>query len=151
MPDDTVMPGVTDFLEPLKAEPKPKMLFLDDSGKRLHAALQRFSPDFDVTLTSTVKECLRLMCRNEYDLISLDHDLNGVDFEDPDSQNCGMEVVRYLKKTGWPPNKKKPLFHIHSSNVFAAFLMQRELESIGLFAEWRRFEYPKNMYMRDFS
>ena len=119
-----------------------KMLFLDDRAKRIKAALTSF-PEFDVTIVPNVKECLRAMSGNDFDIVSLDHDLNGCDFEDPDSPNAGMEVVRYLEKTGWPPSKKKPLFHVHSSNIFAAHLMVTRLNAMGMSAEWHRFEYPE--------
>jgi len=129
---------------------KPNLLFLDDRTKRLHGALEKFSKDFNVTLVCNVRECLRYMARFDYDVISLDHDLTGVDFEDPDSQINGMEVVRYLEKTGWPEGKPRPTFHVHSSNIFAAHLMVTRLLALGFFAEWKRFEYPKNMYARVF-
>lgn len=127
---------------------KPTMLFLDDRSKRLHGALQKFSEDFDVTLVCNVKECLRYMARFDWDVISLDHDLHGCDFEDPDSEINGMEIVRYIETTGWPEGKKKPTFHVHSSNTFAAHLMVTRLVDIGFFAEWRAFEYPRNMFTR---
>jgi CheY-like chemotaxis protein len=126
---------------------KQKMLFLDDRTKRLHAALEKFSNEYEVTICCNVKECLRLLSREDYDVISLDHDLNGCDFEDPDSANAGMEVVRYIDKCGWPENKKKPLIHVHSSNLFAAHLMVIRLNAMGFYARWNRFEYPE----RDFS
>lgn len=126
---------------------KPKLLFLDDRSKRLHAALIKFSDNFDVVLCSNVKECLRLMSREDFQIISLDHDLNGCDFEDPDSSNAGMEVVRYLEKTGWPAGKKRPIFYVHSSNIFAAHLMVTRLLAMDFDAKWDRFEYPS----RDFS
>lgn len=122
---------------------KPKLLFLDDRSKRMHAALERFSNDFNVTLCSNVKECLRLMSREDFQMVSLDHDLNGCDFEDPDSPNVGMEVVRYLEKTGWPEGKEAPMFVVHSSNLFAAHLMVIRLKAMGFDAEWHRFEYPE--------
>lgn len=122
-----------------------KLLFLDDRTKRLEAA-RKVHVGFAVTIAANVKECLRQMSQNDWDVISLDHDLNGCDFEDPDSSNTGMEVVRYLEKTGWPPNKKKPLFIVHSSNIFAAHLMVTRLRGIGMLAEWHRFEYPEKSF-----
>jgi len=127
---------------------KLRMLFVDDRSKRLHGALEKFSNEYDVTLAANVKECLRLLSRYEWDVVSLDHDLNGCDFEDPDFEGAGMEIVRYLEKTGWPENKHKPRFWIHSSNMFAAHLMVIRLNAINLYTEWKRFEYPKNMYAR---
>lgn len=118
-----------------------KVLFLDDRTKRIHAAIERYAAD-DLTIVTNVKECLRYMSRNDYHVISLDHDLNGVDFEDPNSSNVGMEVVRYLEKTGWPDIKPRPNFVVHSSNIFAAHLMVIRLKYIGFNVVWKRFEYP---------
>ena len=68
-------------------------------------------------------------CQNVTDL-SLDHDLGGEEFVNPDSKDCGMEIIRYLEKTGWPKARKVPeLFVIHSSNFFAAKLMRESLEN----------------------
>lgn len=109
---------------------KAKLLFVDDRTKRIHFALANYS-EFDVTVATNVKETLRLMSRHDWDVISLDHDLTGVDFEDPDTPTCGMEIVRYICKTGWPPSRKKPVFWVHSSNLFAAHLMVVTLTEAG--------------------
>lgn len=127
---------------------KPKMLFLDDRTKRIHSALRQFSEKFSVSICCNVKECLRELSREDFDEVRLDHDLRGVDFEDPDSPECGMEVVRYLEKTGWPPNKPKPIFRVHSSNLFAAYLMITRLQKLGMTAFYERFVYddePEHM------
>lgn len=122
-----------------------KLLFLDDRTKRIVAAPNVYV-SYDVTPVCNVRECLRYMSGQDWDVISLDHDLNGCDFDDPDSSDVGMEVVRYLEKTGWPPSKKKPIFVVHSSNIFAAHLMVTRLREIGMFAEWHRFEYPEKTF-----
>lgn len=126
---------------------KPRLLFLDDRTKRLHSALERFSKDYDVVLVCNVKECLRQLANEDFDVVHMDHDLRGVDFEDPESSECGMEVVRYLQKTGWPEGKKKPEFRVHSSNIFAGHLMFRELKKLGLTCYYERWVYdePKHM------
>jgi hypothetical protein len=80
------------------------------------------------------------MSAEEFDVISLDHDLNGCDFEDPDSPTCGMEIVRYIQKTGWP-RPKAPSFVIHSTNLFASFLMWKELHRMELLATQKPFRY----------
>lgn len=125
---------------------KPKILFLDDRTERTRAAYEKYSQEYDLYPCSNVKECLRLLCREDFKIASLDHDLDGCDFEDPDSSNAGMEVVRYLEKTGWPTGKKKPYFIVHSSNIFAAHLMVTRLQALGLAAEWKRFEYPAKSF-----
>lgn len=120
---------------------KKRMLFLDDRTKRIHSALRQYAADYDVTIVCNVKECLRQLSSNNWDVVSMDHDLRGVDFEDPDSPECGMEVVRYLEKTGWPEGKPKPVFKIHSSNLFASHLMMMCLRRLDLTAYQDRFVY----------
>ena len=124
---------------------KPKLLFVDDRTKRIEYALRSF-PNFEVTIATCVPEALRQMVRQNWDIISLDHDLNGHDFQDPDTPTCGMEIVRYIVKTGWPPQLKRPEFWVHSSNLFAAHLMITTLNGIGLKAYWQKIDYKeKNM------
>ena len=110
---------------------KAKLLFVDDRTKRIHHALNNFSELYDLTIATCVLEALREMVRQDWDVISLDHDLGGIDFQDPDTPTCGMEIVRYIAKTGWPIQRKKPQFWVHSSNLFAAHLMVVSLTEAG--------------------
>jgi len=121
-------------------ERKATMLFVDDRTKRIHHALENF-PEFEVTIAACVPEALRQMSSHDWDVVSLDHDLNGHDFQDPDSSTCGMEIVRYIKKTGWPVQRRKPIFWIHSSNLFAVHLMVVELMQEGFNAEYSPIVY----------
>lgn len=109
---------------------KPRMLFVDDSTKRIHSALRNHSGKYDVTICANVPEALRYISREEWDVVSLDYDLNGHDFQQPEDPACGMEIVRYIQKMGWPPGKPKPLFILHSSNAFGATLMEETLKSM---------------------
>lgn len=119
---------------------KPKLLFLDDRTGRLEMAFRKFSGEFEITIATTVKECLRQMCREDYAEIHMEHDLGGEDFVNPFSPDSGMEVVRYIEITGWPWNKKRPIFKVHSLNLFAAFLMVTTLKKIGMMAFYEPFE-----------
>lgn len=123
--------------------PLPRMLFLDDRTKRIEAARKKYVQQYDVTYVHNAKECLRYLCRQEFDIVSLDHDLDGDDFQNPDDVTSGMEVVRYIVKCGGFPSSQivKPEVWIHSSNLFAANLMINELMKVGIFAYFRRFEY----------
>lgn len=122
-------------------KPKKKMLFLDDRSKRVESARRQFGEKYDLTIVSNVKECLRKLSSEDWDEVRLDHDLNGEDFQDPDSPTSGMEIVRYIGKTGWPANKPKPVFRVHSSNIFAAWMMVKALQADGHTAVWEQFEY----------
>lgn len=127
---------------------KPKLLFLDDRTKRIHAALEQFSDKFEVVIVTNVKECLRALAQDDFAWVHLDHDLRGVDFEDPDSPECGMEVVRYLVKTGWPERKNHPIFLVHSRNLFAGHLMVRTLVTAGFHAYYQPFIYAEKENMK---
>lgn len=121
----------------------PKMLFVDDRSKRIHWALENYSKEYEVTIATCVPEALRLLCSQPWNVVSLDHDLNGYDFQDPETPTCGMEIVRYIQKCGgWPeqhfgtgynnPILHKPEFWIHSKNIFASHLMIVSLQDMDL-------------------
>jgi len=142
MPKEIVMPGIEDIYGPI-VDRRPTMLFLDDRSERLHRALEQYDRVFKVTLVATAKECIRLLNFRDWDVVSLDHDLDGGDFQDPGSSTSGMAVVRYLESTCWPDNKPKPRFYVHSSNKFAACAMVIRLNKLGLLAEWHPFGWSK--------
>lgn len=123
-------------------KPKPKMLFVDDRSKRIHYALDVYGNEYDVTIAPNVPEALRLLSSQKWDVVSLDHDLNGHDFEDPDSTGCGMEIVRYIHKCGgWPMRNRPPEFWIHTKNMFACHLMIVGLNAMDLKAYWKPINY----------
>lgn len=121
---------------------KPKMLFVDDRTKRIHYALENYTSKYDVTIATNVLEALRQLSAQEWDVVSLDHDLTGCDFEDPDTPTCGMEIVRYIEKCGWPSARKMSEVVVHSSNLFAAHLMTIRLMKIGFSVKYERIVYP---------
>lgn len=139
MPAAQIDPAVRN--EPEKA--LLRLLFLDDRTKRIEAARKKYEGVYNVTFVHNVKECLRYLCRQEYDIVSLDHDLDGDDFQNPDDVTSGMEVIRYIVKCGgFPPSQiVVPVVWIHSSNLLAANLMISELLKAGIPAYFRRFEY----------
>lgn len=124
-----------------------RLLFVDDRSKRIHAAMEQYK-DYELVLAPNFFEAMRLLSSQDFDIVSLDHDLNGCDFQDPDSPTCGMEIVRYLEKCGWPDNKRMPTFWIHSSNLFAAHLMIVHLKKIGLEAYYIPFVYAPRDTMK---
>lgn len=120
---------------------KGRMLFVDDSTRRLQTALKKYADQYDVTICANVVEALRYLSKEEWDVVSLDFDLNGHDFQDPGEITCGMEIVRYIGRCGWPGGKDKPDFVIHSSNIFGATLMMRRLEEMDFIVRYERFQY----------
>ena len=130
------------FEDPMATPTKalPRMLFLDDRTKRIEAARKKYTQQYDVTFVHNTKECLRYLCREEFDIVSLDHDLDGNDFQNPDDVTSGMEVVRYIEKCG-AQTVDGTEFWVHSSNLFAANLMITRLMDMGLKAYYKRFQY----------
>lgn len=123
--------------------PKNKMLFVDDRTKRIHAALEKYSAEWDLTIATNVLETLRCLSQADYDVLDLDCDLGGKDFCPLDEDCSIMELVRYLEKTGWPPRKMKPRVIIHSSNIFASHAVGVRLKKIFGNVEYARFIYPE--------
>jgi hypothetical protein len=128
---------------------KPCLLFVDDRTKRIEYAQKEYAEMYDVTIATCVPEALRQLCKRDWDVVSLDHDLNGHDFEDSDTPTCGMEIVRYIVKCGWPPQRKVPEFWIHSSNLFAAHLMVVTLTEAGFNAWYKPIVYKTDNMQYD--
>ena len=148
-PNDNLDEKLKEFFElQPEVEPLPRMLFLDDRTKRIEAARKKYEGVYDVTFVHNAKECLRYLCREEFDIVSLDHDLDGNDFQDPDDVTSGMEVVRYIEKCG-ADTVDATEFWVHSSNLFAANLMIRRLTDIGLKAYYKRFQYGDEIKFGD--
>jgi glycerol-3-phosphate cytidylyltransferase len=122
---------------------KPRMLFVDDRTKRIHAALEKYSAEWDLTIATNVLETLRCLSQADWDVLDLDCDLGGQDFCPLDEDCSIMELVRYLEKTGWPPRKKKPRVILHSSNIFASYAVGVRLKRIFGNVEYARFIYPE--------
>lgn len=120
-----------------------KILFVDDRTKRIHWAIKHYLPPvWDLTLAVCVPEVLRLLSSQDFIVVSLDHDLLGHDFEDPETKTCGMEIVRYMEKCGgWHNSFPMPDFWIHSSNFFAANEMGRRLKSMGFNIQYKPIVY----------
>jgi CheY-like chemotaxis protein len=135
METETEKPTWTDM-----GDHKTKILFVDDRWKRIEWALETYK-NWNLFIAPNAKEALRLMSSQNFDVVSLDHDLSGCDFEDPESPTCGMEIVRYIAKTGWPPMRQKPVFWIHSSNLFAAHLMEISLIELGFECYYQPIRY----------
>lgn len=119
---------------------KQKLLFVDDSSERIHSALLKYS-DFDCRIAPNVLEALRLICHEDWDVVSLDHDLGGRDFQDPMDETSGMTIVRYLVEYGWPHRQSRPTFIVHSSNAFMGNLMVDELRDAGFKAAYFPYNY----------
>ena len=130
-----------------ESERLPRMLLLDDRTKRIEAARKKYTQQYDVTFVHNAKECLRYLCKQEWDIVSLDHDLDGNDFQSPEDTSSGMEVVRYMKV--WMDQYPKPEVWVHSSNLFASRVMLSILKEYGFRAYYRKFEYDEQASFGD--
>lgn len=123
---------------------KLKLLFVDDRSKRIHSALVKYGDDFDVRIAPSVKETLRLISAENWDIVSLDHDLNGEDFQNPDERTCGMEIVRHVVHYGWPW-PVKPVFVVHTKNIFSGHVMTQALRDAGYYASYVPYNYDESV------
>ena len=113
------------------------ILYLDDSPYRLDAWRSICSWSI---LVSTAKQCINQLKNKEFDVISLDHDLEGKQML-PEHPNTGSEVVRWIIEKR-PPIK---LIVLHNSRANRRKTMKRDLERAGykVMEGWAKAkEYP---------
>ncbi|MBI9072726.1 MAG: hypothetical protein JEY94_14085 [Melioribacteraceae bacterium] len=120
---------------------KFKILILEDSPNRQEAFLERFSGSlFAVTICEHAQECISLLKKDEYEVVFLDHDLNGK-FIDFDKYDCGTVVAEWINK-----NPISAQIVIHSLNIKAVRNMQRLLpDSMHLPLIWEEDNFKKRM------
>jgi ActR/RegA family two-component response regulator len=117
-----------------------RILFLDDDRRRTHEFYQRLiSEHNDITTVETAEECIAELSRQTFDLVSLDHDLGGEIFCDSSREDCGMEVVRWLRNN----RAEHGGFIIHTMNPMAAAAMYIELQGMGYRVEQSAFGSPE--------
>jgi CheY-like chemotaxis protein len=105
-----------------------RILFLDDDTRRTAEFLARFGDDqYEITTVETADECIARLAGGTFDLVLLDHDLGGEIFCDSSREDCGMEVVRWLKRNGGSHGA----FIIHTMNPVAGAAMYLDLKAIG--------------------
>lgn len=104
------------------------ILFLDDDHARISAfrgIIERV--DCHLSIVETAEDCISELNRTAFDLVLLDHDLGGEIFVDSEREDCGMEVVRWLKTNGGEHGS----FIVHTMNPVAATAMYFELQTMG--------------------
>lgn len=123
-----------------------KILFIEDRSKRIHTAIKKYSKEngFHLWIAPNVKEALRAMSNENWDIVSLDHDLNGDDYQKSSDPTCGMEIVRWVLNCGWP-HERQPLFIIHTHNLFVIKQMTNFLVSAGFRASAVPFNYDEKV------
>ncbi len=121
------------------------ILFLDDDPNRAAIAYSRMGQKAasSTIWCQTVEECITTLVDyiDVLKIVKLDHDLEGQTYVHPDSDKCGMEVIRWLEHLSKKqPEKfekyKRIEFIIHSYNEYAAPEMVGRLEDLRLKAKW---------------
>ena len=112
-----------------------KILFCDDDSSRHSKFFQTKEQGDELRQVWNAADCIEALKEGRYDLVSLDHDLNGEAYQNPTEKNTGSEVVRFI--TANKPDVKE--FVVHSYNEFAAKNMVEDLQKAGYRVEWSPF------------
>ena len=115
----------------------PRILFLDDDPRRAEVFL---AENPQTVWVQTAAECVARL-EEPWDEVHLDHDLGGEHYVDPDREDCGMEVVRWLCREPRPA-LAATRFTVHSHNDNAAILMAVTLTFCGYAVTQRPFGEP---------
>lgn len=115
-----------------------RILFLDDDEARLKWATRTLSRDDHVQTAITADHAIGWLAWAEdkpFDVVYLDHDLNGEVYVDSSRKDCGMEVVRWIV-ANMPAIGE---IVVHSMNTTAGNLMVRALVDAGYKARYQWF------------
>lgn len=105
-----------------------QVLFLDDDHRRISEIREEAERiGCDLTVVETADECIAELKARTFDLVMLDHDLGGETYCDSSREDCGMEVVRWIRSNGG----EHGAFIVHTMNEVAAATMYMELRSLG--------------------
>lgn len=128
---------------------KRTVLFVDDRAKRIDWAIRQYYSTNNLIIAPNVPEALRAISSVQWkldDLISMDHDLNGSDFQSAEEKTCGMEIIRHLGESDyWRVLRDKSIqVVIHSSNEMGAIHMQNTLRMFGMPSMLRPINYEES-------
>jgi len=96
-----------------------KALILEDDKRRILWFEEKLK-DAEADFTVKAKKCIELLKKNLYDIIFLDHDLDGKIFVPSEKSNTGYQVAKVIPET---INKNTPVV-IHSYNPDGAEKMR---------------------------
>lgn len=101
------------------------VLILEDSKERVQYFKRYCS---GAVITDSAERCMDLIAGSEHiNELWLDHDLGGEKLADSSREDCGMEVVRYLKNNQFQDKIDK--IFIHSLNGYANIIMFEDLRN----------------------
>lgn len=108
-----------------------KIFILEDSEQRIDF-FEKTMPNHNLFIAKNVSEAKELFEKNEpFDLIMLDHDLEGPFYTNPDDENTGYQFAKFLKE-----KENKTLKVIHSVNRPASQKMQGILHNVYYVSIW---------------
>jgi hypothetical protein len=115
-----------------------RILVLDDFDIRLSKAADKYSDMGELYLVTTAEDAIaQLSAMDGWYIVSLDHDLGGEVFVDPDREDCGMEVVRWIVKH----SPEIDFIKIHTANHLVAPKMIKSLRDAGYEAVTELLDY----------
>jgi hypothetical protein len=119
-----------------------KILILEDNQDRINKFKILFK-NHDVCFCKTEFEARRACLDNKktpFDILWLDHDLEGKIWEDSQKENTGYQFVKWMVDYGY---QKNSLNYIHSMNPIGANLMLNYLRDNGYDGIWIPFHLLK--------
>lgn len=109
------------------------MLILDDDEKRMRKFWEKYP---ESTRVWNAADCIKELSGKSWSMVSLDMDLEGIPFDDPEKDNSGAAVVRWIVKN--KPEIKEIV--IHSYNHILSPKMVEILKGAGYDCSWKPFD-----------
>lgn len=116
-----------------------RILILEDNQTRIEKFKELFKYH-DIYLYSDVESAKEACKCMDFDVLWLDHDLNGKIWEDSSEENSGFQFVKWLVDNGL---QKNSLNYIHSMNPIGANKMLNYLLDNGYDGIWIPFHLIK--------
>ena len=110
------------------------IVFVDNDSQRAALQFQRMTP-VDQSRTfwvKTVPEALDMLenYRERLDVVSMEYDLNDLEYNHPSREDCGLELVRWLERRS-SDSYSHVRFIIHTWNSSAGMKMANRLRAHG--------------------
>jgi CheY-like chemotaxis protein len=120
---------------------KLKVLLLEDDPYRIDKFKELFEEHkFEYRITEHAADCIRELKESKFDVIFLDHDLNGKQIE-YDEDDCGTVVAEWINK-----NPVKGRIIIHSMNIFAVERMLKLIpDSVYISHVWEKKVFQRSL------
>lgn len=128
-------------------EPKRKFFILEDSEDRIKEFKERLKKEGKIFITKNVKEAKKIFkTEGPWDMIFLDHDLEGKAFVDVKDPNTGSAFCEWL--AGQLSPERPPLILVHSANEVGArnmmaILKDKKIKSYRTPFVWLNSEFGK--------